>query len=90
MTARVTLPEPIEIDTWEKNRRGEATRVMLSTFNGYNLVDVRSWYVGDVGKMKPGKGFAGAVKHLPRLMAAIAAATTRARELGLLEDDEEA
>jgi hypothetical protein len=49
MTSRATLTEPITIAEWWKNRRGEAIRVRLSTYEGHNLVDLRSWYSGDDG-----------------------------------------
>lgn len=85
---RVTLPEPVDVDRWWKNRAGEAIHVRLTTYNNHNLVDVRTWFTGDDGKMKPGKGFACAVKHLPKLAAVFAKATEKARELGLIGDDD--
>lgn len=36
-----TLPEPIEIAKFWKNRRHDAIVVSLSTYEGCNLVDVR-------------------------------------------------
>jgi Transcriptional Coactivator p15 (PC4) len=84
MTAGSPLPEPITVAEWWKNRRGESIRVRLSTYEGRNLADVRTWYTED-GKLKPGKGFAAEVKHLPRLADAIAKAEAKARELGLIE-----
>lgn len=85
MTARrEPLPEPVTIAEWWKNRRGESIRVRLSTYEGRNLADVRTWYTED-GRLKPGKGFAAEVKHLPRLAAALAKAETKARELGLID-----
>ena len=69
-----------------KNRRGESIRVCLSAHGGRNLADVRTWFPGDDGKLKPGKGFAAEIRHLPRLAAAIAKAEAKARELGLIDD----
>jgi hypothetical protein len=46
----------------------------------------RTWHTAD-GKLKPGKGFAAEVRHLPRLAAAIAKAEAKARELGLVGDE---
>jgi hypothetical protein len=37
--------------------------------------------------MRPGKGFACGVKHLPKLAKVFAKAVDRARELGLIEED---
>jgi hypothetical protein len=80
------LSEPVTVAEWWKNRRGESIRVCLSAYEGRNLTDVRTWYTGDDGKLKPGKGFAAEVRHLPRLAAAIAKAEAKARELGLIDD----
>jgi hypothetical protein len=78
------LAEPITIAGW-KNRRGESIRLVLSQFQGRSIFDLRTWYSAD-GKLKPGKGFAAEVKHLPRLAKAIAKAEAKARELGLIDD----
>jgi Transcriptional Coactivator p15 (PC4) len=80
------LAEPITVAEWWKNRRGESIRLVLNTFGGRSIFDLRTWYTGDDGKLKPGKGFAAEVRHLPRLAAAIAKAVARARELGLIDD----
>ena len=81
-----SLTEPLTVAEWWKNRRGEAIRISLSTYEGRNLADVRTWYTAD-GKLKPGKGFAAEVKHLPRLASALARAEAKARELGLIDND---
>jgi hypothetical protein len=79
------LSEPITVAEWWKNRRGESIRVRLSIYEGHNLADIRTWYTAD-GSLKPGKGFAAEVRHLPRLAAAIVKAEAKARELGLIDD----
>ena len=43
---------------------GEFIRICLSAYEGRNLADVRTWFPGDDGKLKPGKGFAAEVKTL--------------------------
>jgi hypothetical protein len=70
------LAEPITIAEWWKNRRGESIRLLLSQFQGRSIIDLRTWYTAD-GKLKPGKGFAAEVRHLPRLAAAIAKAEAK-------------
>jgi hypothetical protein len=60
---------------------------VLSKFQGRSIFDLRTWYTGEDGKLKPGKGFAAEVRHLPRLAAAIAKAESKARELGLIGDE---
>ena len=84
-TAR-TLSEPITIAEWWKNRRSESIRLVLSQFQGRSIFDLRTWYTGDDGKLKPGKGFAAEVRHLPRLTAAFVKAEAKACELGLIGD----
>jgi hypothetical protein len=81
-----SLPEPVTVAEWWKNRKGESIRISLSTYHGRNLVDVRGWYTGDDGVLKPGKGLTALVSHLPRLASALAKAEAKARELGLIED----
>jgi Transcriptional Coactivator p15 (PC4) len=80
------IPEPVTIAEWWKNRRGESIRLRLSTFEGRNVFDLRTWYSAD-GKLKPGKGFAAEVRHLPRLAAEMANAEAEARKLGILTDE---
>jgi hypothetical protein len=86
---RSTLAAPIVVSEFWKNRRGESIRVTLSTYAGRNLLDLRSWYTADDGRLKPGKGFCAEAKHLPRLTEAFAKAEAKARELHLLADDSE-
>ena len=83
--AAPALAEPITVAEWWKNRRGESIRLVLNRFEGRDIFDLRTWYTAD-GKLKPGKGFAAEVRHLPRLAAAIAKAEAKARELGLIDD----
>jgi Transcriptional Coactivator p15 (PC4) len=61
-----TFTEPVTVAEWWKNRRGESIRLVLSQFQGRSIIDLRNWYTAD-GKLKPGKGFAADIKHLPRL-----------------------
>jgi hypothetical protein len=81
------LAEPVKIDAWWRNRGGDAVYVRLSSFKEHNLIDIRSWRADSQGISRPGKGIALAVKHLPRLHAAIGKALSRAIALGLLNDD---
>jgi hypothetical protein len=84
--AAPTLAEPITIAEWWKNRRGESVRLTLNRYEGRNVIDLRTWYTGDDGKLKPGKGCAAEVRHLPRLAAAFVKAEAKACELGLIGD----
>jgi Transcriptional Coactivator p15 (PC4) len=85
--AAPVLAEPITVAEWWKNRRGESIRLVLNTFGGRSIFDLRTWFTDAAdGKLKPGKGFAAEVRHLPRLAAAFARAEAKARELGLIGD----
>jgi hypothetical protein len=85
--AAPALAEPIPVAEFWKNRRGESIRLVLSTFEGRSILDLRTWYTDTAdGKLKPGKGFAAEVRHLPRLAAAFAKAEAKACELGLIGD----
>jgi hypothetical protein len=57
-----------------------------SNNSSQDLVDLRTWYTAE-GRLKPGKGFAAEIWHLPRLAAALAKAEAKATELGLITDD---
>jgi len=81
-----TLDEPIIVAKWWKNRSSQAVYVRLSTYEGQNLVDVRTWFTDAQGISQPGKGFACSVKHLPQLVDAFTKALAKALELGLLDE----
>jgi hypothetical protein len=88
VTRRPTLSKPLNIDRWWRNRRGETILLRLSTYEGHNLIDLRTWFTDTGGTLQPGKGFCCSIKHLPRIAAAFAKAAAKARELGLIGDDE--
>jgi hypothetical protein len=88
MSARPTLPEPIEVAKFWKNRRHDAIVVSLSTYEGKNLIDVRQHAMKE-GRLVPTlKGLAIVVRRLPELAKAINKALAKARELGLIDDGE--
>jgi transcriptional coactivator p15 (PC4) len=88
MTARVTLPEPVEIAKFWKNRRHDAVVTTLSTFEGRNLVDIRTHVMDRKGCLVPTpKGVSIVVLRLPELAAAVNKALAKAKELGLLDDE---
>ncbi len=87
MSARVTLPEPLAVDSFWRNRRHEAVVSTLSTFEGRNIFDIRIHAMKD-GKLVPtAKGVAVVVLRLPQLARAINKALKQAQELGLIPDD---
>jgi Transcriptional Coactivator p15 (PC4) len=87
MSRRVTLPEPVIVSQFWKNRAHDAITVSLQTYEGTNLVDVRT-YTMRAGKLEPTtKGVALAVLRLPDLHKAVSKALKKAKELGLLADD---
>ncbi len=88
MTARVTLPEPVEIAKFWKNRRHDAIVVSLSTYEGKNLVDVRMHAMKDGRLLPTPKGVAMVVLRLPELANAVNKALAKAKKLGLLTDDD--
>lgn len=62
--------DSLVISTFEKNKK-EEVRVSLDTFHGRKLINIRVWYKGDDGEMKPGKGLAVAVDRYKDLAGAI-------------------
>lgn len=86
--SRVTLPEPVEIAKFWKNRRHDAIVVSLSTYEGKNIVDVRMHAMKEGRLLPTPKGVAMVILRLPELQKAITKALAKAKELGLLADDE--
>lgn len=81
------MTEPIVIAVLPKNRR-EALRIALDHYRGTDLVDLR--VVVELSETSglatpTRKGLAVRVEMLPDLIAALAQAEAKARELGLLE-----
>ncbi|WP_421695015.1 transcriptional coactivator p15/PC4 family protein [Aestuariivirga sp.] len=65
MTAEVIIA------SWPKNTR-ETLVVRLDIFRGQPIVDLRTWYGGDDGKLLPGRGgLTVSIRHLPALAEAI-------------------
>jgi len=86
MSTRPTLPEPVKIAEWWKNRGGESLRVELSTYQGTNVVSLRTWFIGKDGTMKPGNGVACSVSHLSKLAKVFTKALEQAIALGLVDE----
>jgi hypothetical protein len=89
MTARPTIPEPIEWRFWRNRFRREAVTVTLSTYENRNLVSVRIFTTSPEGKMLPtAKGVSLVIERLPELHAAVNSALRKAREMGLIPNDD--
>jgi hypothetical protein len=89
MSARPTLPEPVEIAKFWKNRgRNESLHVTLSEYEGHSLINVRIYSTGSDGIDRPTqKGIAMSVRKLPALAAALVKAEAEARRRGLIAAD---
>jgi Transcriptional Coactivator p15 (PC4) len=87
MTARPTLPEPVPVDSFWRNRRHEAVVSTLSTFEGRNIFDIRIHAMKNGRLVPTPKGVAIVVLRLPDLAKAINKALKQAQQLGLLPDD---
>jgi hypothetical protein len=92
MNARATLAEPVVIAKfWRSRNHSEHVRIELSEYEGRPLINVRIWQTGSDGIDRPTKkGIAMAVRKLPELASALAKAEIRARELHLLDGQDEA
>lgn len=85
---RPTLPEPVEIAKfWKNRRRVESLHVSLGEYEGHALINVRIYATGTDGIDRPTtKGVAMSIRKLPELARALARAETTAREMGLIDD----
>ena len=73
------------IATIQKSRL-EEIRVGFSNFNGHQLLNVRAWFEGDGGQMRPGKaGLAFKIDKLPCFAGAVSLALEKAREKGCVQ-----
>jgi len=83
------LNEPLVIDRFWRNRRGEAIVTSLEPYEGRIIVHVRTFYTDSAGKLLPTKkGVCFSANRLPDLLAAVTKAAAKARELGLIDRDE--
>lgn len=87
--SRRTLPEPVEVAKfWKNRRRNESVHVSLSEYEGHVLINVRVYATGADGIDRPTpKGVAMGIQKLPELARALAKAEAKARELGLVDDE---
>lgn len=85
--AKVSLPEPIMIAKFWKNRaRNQSVHVTLSEYEGHCLINVRIYSTGTDGIDRPTpKGVSMSVRKLPEIADALARALAIAKELGLIE-----
>lgn len=84
-----TIPEPIIVAQFFKNRRKDIIRATLKTYEGTPLIDLRQFYTDKEGKVQPsGKGIAVHVRRLPELLDALRKAHAKAIELGLIGNAE--
>lgn len=80
------IGEPLLIDRFWRNRRGEAVAVSLRRFKGRVLVDCIVQATSPAGKLEPtGRGLSLLLARLPDLQKALCKAEKRATELGLLK-----
>lgn len=83
-----TLDDPVVIARFWKNRAHDIIAVSLTSYEGHNLIDVRTFVTNSSGKSVPTpKGISISVRRLPELAAALNVAVAQARLLGILDDE---
>jgi hypothetical protein len=76
----------VTIAEWPRNDR-ETIRVRIDSFNGRDIIDVRSWYTDKAGELRPGRaGLTVSIKHLPDLADALTKALVEVEARGLLSE----
>jgi hypothetical protein len=86
--SRPTLAQQIEWRLWKNRQRRDAIVVSLSTYEGKNVISVRTYTTSQDGRMLPtAKGVSLVVARLPELHTALTRALAKARTLGLLPDN---
>jgi hypothetical protein len=88
MASRNPLTEPVLIDRFWRSRRKDALVTSLRSYEGHNLVDIRTHFMSREGKLLPTtKGVSISILRLPDLVKSVTKALKRARELGLIPDE---
>jgi hypothetical protein len=76
--------DSVIVAEWALNKR-ETLRVSIELYRGTWLINVRKWFEGADGELRPGnKGIALGLRHLPQLQEAVTKALSFARERGLV------
>lgn len=76
---------PILVRQWPKSTR-ETLRVSLDRFHDRAVIDVRVWWWGETGELRPGKsGLTVSTRHVRQLADALAEAAKQAEERGLID-----
>ena len=85
----MSLPQPIEIGKFFKNRKGDFVVVQIKQFEGITFLDIRQFFTSEDGKSVPTKkGVAIGLRKLEELAGLINKAIAKARELGLLHEEQ--
>jgi hypothetical protein len=85
----MNLAEPIEIGKFFKNRKGDIVVVQIKEFEGIVFCDIRQFFQNDAGQSCPTKkGVALTFRKLPELVELLEKTLAKARELGLLRQEQ--
>lgn len=81
------LTKPIVVSRFWRNQARECVVTTLEDFKGTPVINVRIWYTGRDGVLRPGKqGICLSVRCLPALSSAMTKALALAVELGVLPE----
>jgi hypothetical protein len=81
----MSLPQPIEIGKFFKNRKGDIVVVQIKELEGVIFADARQFFTDTDGISRPTKkGLAISLHRLPELVALLEKTLAKARELGLI------
>jgi Transcriptional Coactivator p15 (PC4) len=87
MSPRPTLSEPVVVSRFWRSRAHDAIVTTLQTYEGHNLIDVRTHRMSQGRLVPTTQGISIVVLRLPELHKAITKALKTARDLGLIDDD---
>jgi hypothetical protein len=79
--------DPITVAEWQRNGR-ERIRICLEQYRGRNVVSLRTWYMNEEGKERPGRdGITLDVRHVSKLARGFERAERRAKKRGLIDEE---
>ena len=83
------IEQPIMVGRFFKNRRGDIVAVQIKSFEGVVFCDIRQFFQNDAGQSCPTKkGVALTFRKLPELVELLEKTLAKARELGLLRQEQ--
>jgi hypothetical protein len=82
------IRKPIKIAEWPRGCNGQVIRITLKSFKGHNVIDIRTWWMDQNGKVRATrKGLTVGISHTPKLAKGLRKAVRKLEKRGLLDEE---